>query len=266
MNTVFPPVFRPAVWLRDNHLSDCGRRAYSPAVRLHSDHLLHKPSPHLPSAFPPLLLLISQPFSPTPPSCLLLEVVIHQTATSVRCQLALMNDSDERMLNERGKWESWVIIRKALFSARCCLLFILPRGSGQSVSNWRVEQVEKASLFFKWCRIKTQNVVLFLLASLVSHSNSFFFPFLFCPQLSEGLFSVFKLHFIPVDNSSNHPLPPSIASAGCPAVRRRQPEESAGEGEAGSVSHATLHPSRLSEPPPWHDRSGRHQKTNGQFH
>lgn len=187
MNTVFPPVFRPAVWLRDNHLSDCGRRAYSPAVRLHSDHLLHKPSPHLPSAFPPLLLLISQPFSPTPPSCLLLEVVIHQTATSVRCQLALMNDSDERMLNERGKWESWVIIRKALFSARCCLLFILPRGSGQSVSNWRVEQVEKASLFFKWCRIKTQNVVLFLLASLVSHSNSFFFSISFLPPIERRL-------------------------------------------------------------------------------
>lgn len=75
-------------------------------------------------------------------------------------------------------------------------------------------------------------------------------------------------NFFPFDNlaSSNHSLPLSFASAGCPAVRRRQPEESAGEGEAGSVSHATLHPSRLSEPPPWHDRSGRHQKTNGQFH
>lgn len=75
-------------------------------------------------------------------------------------------------------------------------------------------------------------------------------------------------NFFPFDNLafSNHSLPLSFAPAGCPAVRRRQPEESAGEGEAGSVSHATLHPSRLSEPPPWHDRSGRHQKTNGQFH
>lgn len=60
-------------------------------------------------------------------------------------------------------------------------------------SNWRVEQVEKVSLFFKWCRIKTQNVVLFLLASLVSHSYSFFLLHLFCPQSGEGLFSVLML-------------------------------------------------------------------------
>lgn len=65
MNTVFL-LFRPAVWLWDNHLSDCGRRAYSPAVRLRSDHLLHEAAPpplqpSTPSPFP-LPLLISQPF------------------------------------------------------------------------------------------------------------------------------------------------------------------------------------------------------------
>lgn len=94
-----------------------------------------------PLPFFSLSLFISQPFflsfSPfsyfsPPPSCLLVEVVIHQTATSVRCQLALINDSDERMLNERGKWESWVIIRKSLFPAYRCLLFILYHGWGHS--------------------------------------------------------------------------------------------------------------------------------------
>lgn len=70
---------------------------------------------------------LSSFLSPPSPSCLLVEVVIHQTATSVRCQLALMNDSDERMLNERGKWESGVIIIKDPFSAKCCLLYILHR-------------------------------------------------------------------------------------------------------------------------------------------
>lgn len=107
---------------------------------------------------------------------------------------------------------------------------------------------------------------LFLLASLVSHSNSFFFRFSSALDRAKAYF-LFS-NFFPFDNLafSNHSLPLSFASAGCPAIRRRQPEESAGEGEAGSVSHATLHPSRLSEPPPWHDRSGRHQKTNGQFH
>lgn len=92
---------RPAAWLRDNHLSDCGRHSYSPAVKLRSDHLLHKralfffsTSLHF-SDFLTLFLFLWL--------CLLVEVVIHQTATSVRCQLTLINDSDERMLNERGK-------------------------------------------------------------------------------------------------------------------------------------------------------------------
>lgn len=41
--------------------------------------------------------------------------------------------------------------------------------------------------------------------------------------------------------------------SGRSAVRRRQPEESPGEGEAGSFPHASLHPSRLSEPAARHD-------------
>lgn len=57
------------------------------------------------------------------------------------------------------------------------------------------------------------------------------------------------------------PSPPP--PAGRSAVRRRQPEESPGEGEAGSLPHASLHPSRLSEPPARHDRSGRHQEAHG---
>lgn len=51
--------------------------------------------------------------------------------------------------------------------------------------------------------------------------------------------------------------------AGGAAVRRRQPEEPPGEGEAGSLPHAALHPSRLSEPPARHDRSGRRQEAHG---
>lgn len=41
-NTRIVLLFPPAVWLEDNHLSDCERQGYSPAVTLHSDNLLHK--------------------------------------------------------------------------------------------------------------------------------------------------------------------------------------------------------------------------------
>jgi len=156
MNTVFLR-FCPAVWLRDNHLSDCGRHAYSPAVSLHSDHLLYKPALFFSlSLVLSLPLFISQRFFLSfalffpPPSCHLVEVVIHQTATSVRCQLALINDSDERMLNERGKWESRVIIRKALFSAYRCLLFILHGCWGRNALIGELNKLRK------WARSLSQ--------------------------------------------------------------------------------------------------------------
>lgn len=60
-------------------------------------------------------------------------------------------------------------------------------------------------------------------------------------------------------NSDRSPLPPGRA-----AFRRWQPEESSGEGEAGSFPHASLHPSGLSEPPARHDWSGRHQEADGE--
>lgn len=55
------------------------------------------------------------------------------------------------------------------------------------------------------------------------------------------------------------PPPP----AGRSAFRRRQSEEPTGEGEAGSFPHASLHPPRMPEPPPWDDRSGCHQEADG---
>lgn len=57
------------------------------------------------------------------------------------------------------------------------------------------------------------------------------------------------------------PLPP-----GRSAFRRWQPEESFGEGEAGSFPHASLHPSRLSEPSARYDWSGRRQEAHGKLH
>ncbi len=240
------------------------------------------PPPH--PLFFSLPLFISQPFflsfSPfssfsPPPSCLLVEVVIHQTATSVRCQLALINDSDARMLNERGKWESWVIIRKALFSAYRCLLFILHRGWGQNALIGELNKLRKqvCSLNRAGLRLKCG----FVSSGEPCYSFFFFFKFLFCPQSGEGLFSVLMLPLKQVQtvSSTSSPFPIyfpfshflllSYVPPGCPAVWWRQPEESAREGEVGSVSHATFHPSRLSEPSPWHDWSGCLQKTNGQF-
>lgn len=146
--------------------------------------------------FPPSLpLLISQPFflslsafssfSP-PPSCLLVEVVIHQAATSVRCQLALINDSDERMLNERGKWESWVIIRKTPFSAYRCLLFILHGGWGQNALIGELNELRK-----RVCSLSGAGLTLkmrfrtFWWASLLVHILRL--------RSDEGLFSVVML-------------------------------------------------------------------------
>ncbi len=65
------------------------------------------------------------------------------------------------------------------------------------------------------------------------------------------------------------PSHPAVSSsslpAGRPAFRRWQPEESFGEGEAGSFPHASLYPSRLSEPSARHDWSGRHQEADGKI-
>lgn len=113
-----------------------------------------------PSAFSPRL------------SWLVLEVVIHQTATSVRCQAALMNDSDERVLNEGGKLESRVIIRKALFSAYCCLLFIFCSW-GQSALIRELSKLRNC-LFFNYGRIKTPNVALLSWAGFVRRGNVFY--------------------------------------------------------------------------------------------
>lgn len=64
--------------------------------------------------------------------------------------------------------------KSPVFSLPLFIIYFVSRLRAES-SNWRVERVEKVNMFFKLCRIKTQNVVLFLLATLVSHS--FFFLF-----------------------------------------------------------------------------------------
>jgi len=66
-----------------------------------------------------------------------------------------------------------------------------------------------------------------------------------------------------VSPSQHHPPPSPSRTLGGAAVRRRQPEEPPGEGEAGRVPHAPLHPPRLPEPAAGHDRGGRHQETHG---
>lgn len=66
--------------------------------------------------------------------------------------------------------------KSPVFSLPLFIIYFASRLRAES-SNWRVERVEKVNMFFKLCRIKTQNVVLFLLATLVSHSF-FFFSFL----------------------------------------------------------------------------------------
>lgn len=60
------------------------------------------PSFFLPLYFSAALSVLSSPFPSfsTPPSSLVIEVAIHQIATSVRCQHPLINDSYERILNE----------------------------------------------------------------------------------------------------------------------------------------------------------------------
>lgn len=60
------------------------------------------PSFFLPLYFSAALSVFSSPFPSfsTPPSSLVIEVAIHQIATSVRCQHPLINDSYERILNE----------------------------------------------------------------------------------------------------------------------------------------------------------------------
>lgn len=55
----------------------------------------------------------------------------------------------------------------------------------------------------------------------------------------------------------------TLCVSGCSAVRWRQPEEPAGEGEARSVPYASLYPSWLPEPAERNDWSGRGQKTHG---
>lgn len=182
------------------------------------------------------------------------------------------------MLNERGKWESWVIIRKALFSAYRCLLFILHRGWGQNALIGELNKLRKqvcslsrAGLRLKMCFRFFWRALLVILILL----------FLFCSRSGKGLFSVlmqtvssllvFFFNFLHLHLYYFQylvlllTLHLSHISSGRPAVRWRQPEKSFGEGEVGSVSHAPLYPSRLSEPSPWHDWSGCLQKTNGQF-
>lgn len=60
------------------------------------------PSFFLPLYFSAALSVFSSSFPSfsTPPSSLVIEVAIHQIATSVRCQHPLINDSYERILNE----------------------------------------------------------------------------------------------------------------------------------------------------------------------
>lgn len=192
-----------------------------------------------------------------------MEVVIHQTATSVRCQLSLINASDERVLNERGKWESWVIIRKALFSAYRCLLFILHHGWGQNALIGDLNKLRRR--VFSWSGARWRLKMWLCFFSL------FFFSFVIL--LLSGL-SRLKAYFLCahcfvstlsfIFTSTSYPRLPfshslllASVSPGCPAIWWRQPAESAGEGEVGSLSHAALHPSGLSEPSPRHDRSGR---------
>uniref|UniRef100_A0A8D1L1G7 non-specific serine/threonine protein kinase n=1 Tax=Sus scrofa TaxID=9823 RepID=A0A8D1L1G7_PIG len=59
---------------------------------------------------------------------------------------------------------------------------------------------------------------------------------------------------------------PVRAAGGGAALRRRQPAAAAGEGEAGRVPHAALHPARLPEPAARHDRGGRGAAPHARAH
>lgn len=146
------------------------------------------------------------------------------------------------------------------------MLFIIYFASCLRVicSNWGTEQVARADLVFRRCEITAWSIVSFLSSVFSQVEGYFLCAHPYC--LLSLLYLLLLLHHSPKPPFFFLTLYSSpFASLGCSAVWWRQPEESAGEGEAGCVSHATLHPSGLSEPSPRHDWSGCLQKTNGQF-
>lgn len=92
------------------------------------------------------------------------------------------------MLNERGKWEIWVIIRKALFSAHCCLIFIFHCLWGQNALIGKLSKLRKQSRSLSRAGFRLTIWFCFLWRALLVILNLFF-----CFWMGEVIFSLIIL-------------------------------------------------------------------------